>query len=305
MHLLKSISDDLLLDPTYIEDLAKTAALRYRIFFINKKNGTLRQIHHPAKELKAIQRYLHETFLLNNTRVHNCAVAYSKNSSIKCHAEIHKNSQYLMRMDFRNFFSSISSADVYNFISQNGQSFIDGWSEVDTKLFTKLVCYKKSLTIGSVTSPMLTNAMCYDLDVRLFSLCSRLGVTYTRYADDMYFSTSAPNVLKLVQKQVKETVTELSIPKGLKINSKKTHHSSKKNRMAVTGMIITTDNKISVGRNKKREVRSLIHKWNTLDSESKNYLSGYLSYCKYVEPTFINALCNKYGAKIIDEVIQY
>jgi RNA-directed DNA polymerase len=304
MKLLKSISSQLVLEPSYIEDVAKTASLRYTSFPINKKDGGTREIHHPAKEVKAIQRFLHEEYL-TKLITHKVAVAYKQGTSIKVNANAHKEAKYLMRLDFRSFFSSISSTDVFNFISTNGENLIEGWSKDDSSLFTKLVCYKNSLTIGSVTSPMLTNAMCYNLDVKIFAIATSLGVTYTRYADDMYFSTSTPHILSKLQKQVFTIVKELQLPRKLKINHKKTHHSSKKNRMIVTGLVITTDNKVSIGRNKKREIRSLIFNWKKLEPKQKTYLAGYLSYCKSIEPTFINALCNKYGSNILQEIATY
>lgn len=304
MLLLKNISSRLVLESAYIEDVAKTASLRYASFHIEKKDGGTREIHHPAKELKAIQRFLHEEYL-RKLPIHKVAVAYKQGTSIKANASAHKKAKYLMRLDFKSFFSSISATDVFNFISNNGEKLIEDWSKDDSSLFTKLVCYKNSLTIGSVTSPMLTNAMCYELDAKIFNIATCMDVTYTRYSDDMYFSTSTPHILRKVQKEVISIVKKLQLPNKLKINHNKTHHSSKKDRMIVTGLVITTDNKVSIGRSKKREIRSLIFNWKKLENKQKTYLAGYLSYCKSIEPSFINALCNKYGANILHEIATY
>lgn len=75
--------------------------------------------------------------------------------------------------------------------------------------------------------------------------------------------------------------------------------------MVVTGLIITNDKKVSLGRSKKREIRSLVYKWETLDHQRKKYLQGYLSYCSSVEPYFINSLCVKFGSTKIRNIQKY
>lgn len=75
--------------------------------------------------------------------------------------------------------------------------------------------------------------------------------------------------------------------------------------MSVTGIILTTDGNISIGRDNKRKVRTMVFSWNKLDVVEKRYLQGYLSFCASIEPEFINSLCNKYGADKITEIQRY
>jgi RNA-directed DNA polymerase len=72
--------------------------------------------------------------------------------------------------------------------------------------------------------------------------------------------------------------------------------------MTVTGLIITNDKTVSIGRKKKREIRSLVHKWDVLTLEKKKYLQGYLSFCAGIEPLFINSLCEKFSARKIRDI---
>ena len=78
---------------------------------------------------------------------------------------------------------------------------------------------------------------------------------------------------------------------------------SKKRRRKITGLIITPDGNISVGRKKKRYIKLLIHKWEDLDDEKKNYLTGYLSYCMGVEPSFLISLHLKFGSEMINKIL--
>ena len=68
-----------------------------------------------------------------------------------------------------------------------------------------------------------------------------MGVKYTRYADDLFFSTREPNVLKQIEKEVNSIVSNLSVPAKLTVNSKKTRHSSKKGARHVTGIVLGSD----------------------------------------------------------------
>lgn len=302
--LLELISSLTLLEKEYILHIAQTSSSRYKKFYIKKNNGSLRTIYHPSKELKGIQRVIHNELLLN-LPIHPASAAYNKGCSIKSNAEQHKKSKYLLRVDFKNFFESISKMDISNFAKDNIFTEIENWSDKDTELLVDLATLNGGLTIGSITSPLLSNVICYKLDVALFSLSHKLGVTYTRYADDLYFSTNHRGILKLIPSQVDTIIKELKYPKNLKVNHNKTKHSSKKNRMMVTGLILTNDFKVSIGHSKKREIRSKIYKWSSLSLEEKLHLSGYLSYIKFIEPSFINTLCCKYGAEDIQNIIKY
>jgi len=302
--LLELISSLTLLEEEYILNIAQTSSKRYKKFYISKKNGKLRAIYHPSKELKGIQRVIHNE-LLQKLPTHPASAAYKQGCSIKKHAEQHKKCKYLLRLDFKNFFESISEIDIRCFARKNLIGVIKGWSEEDTKLLVELATFKGGLTIGSITSPLLSDALCYQLDVALFSLSHVLGVTYTRYADDLYFSTNHRNILKNIPSNVDSIIKKLEYPNRLEINHSKTNHSSKKNRMMVTGLTLTNDFNVSIGRSKKREIRSKIYKWSELNKDDKLHLSGYLSYIKSVEPSFINTLCGKYGATIIQNIITF
>jgi len=297
--LIEHLSDSLILTENFICELADTASKNYNKFSVPKKNGGTRVIYQPHKELKLLQRVIHDDFLVK-LPVHPASTAYLQGASVKNNAEKHKKNKYLLRLDFVDFFKSITHNDILSFMMEN--EIHPDWNEYDKEIFLKLVCYNGRLTMGSVTSPMLSNLICNKLDRIIDSMCSQQNITYTRYADDIYLSTNTPDILGSMPQRVIKVLRLLEYPKHLIINSSKTKHSSKKSRMMVTGLTITNTGNISIGRDKKREIRSLVYKWDQLTIEKKKYLQGYLSYCVSVEPLFINSLCEKFSAKIIKKI---
>lgn len=302
--LLKYLSENLILTADFITNLSNTADERYNKFGIPKKNGGTRVVYQPQKELKLLQRVLHDDFL-KKINVHIACTAYCEGSSVLKNANIHKEKKYLLRLDFVDFFKSITSNDIRLFLNEKKDEFSDSWDDLDSDLFLKLVCFKGRLTMGGVASPMISNLICYKLDLLINELCLSLGVTYSRYADDMYFSTNTPDILFTIPKRVISILRKLDYPKKLILNTNKTKHLSKKRKMIVTGLVITNTGTVSLGREKKREIRSLVYKWNFLDDKKKKYLQGYLSYCASVEPLFINALCDKFSSQTISEIQTY
>ena len=302
--LIEMLSSSLLITENYIETVAKTASSRYKKFAIPKKNGKFRHIHQPARELKALQRIIHDE-VLSRLSIHDAACAYKAKSKILDHASKHQKAKYLLRLDFKNFFESIRESDIADFANNEIRNIIPNWSHEDTSLLTALTCLNFHLTIGSVSSPALSNAICYEMDEKITALCNTLNITYTRYADDLYFSCTAENILPTIPTEIKKIIRELKYPKNLWLNLDKTVHSSHKRSMKITGLTLTNSGAISIGREKKRKTKSLIHNWKTITTEQKSYLSGYLAYCSSVEPNFINTLCAKYGAQLISEILKH
>lgn len=300
--LIEHLSDSLILTESFISELADNSCEYYNKFSVPKKSGGTRVVYQPNKELKLLQRVIHDDFLRKLT-VHSSCAAYTEGSSVKKNAERHKENNFLLRLDFVDFFKSITHNDILLYLRDNPIS--EEWDEKDLDLLLKLVCYKGRLTMGAVTSPMISNLVCMHLDKGIENICNQDGIIYSRYADDIYLSTSTPNVLHTIPKKVVSLLRNLEYPKNLIINTTKTLHTSHKRKMIVTGLIITNQGRISIGRNKKREIRSLIHKWDVLSIDQKKYLQGYLSYCVGVEPLFINSLCEKYSSKVIKKIQSY
>jgi len=298
MSLAQQIASSLRLSKDYVEKVARSASYRYKEYTIPKRRGGLRTIHHPAKPLKAIQRWLLRE-VIEDLPVSDCAFAYRQGKNIAAHAKIHVRSHFLLRMDIKDFFPSITSDDIANYIAQHAKSF-SSWHSEDVRIFCQLVCRNGQLTIGAPTSPGISNVLCYDLDISLRRLAGESDVVYTRYADDLFFSTKIRDLLKNIELRVTEIVENAKCPVNLRINRDKTRHSSKCGRRQVTGIILGSDERIYFGRRLKRRIRSMVHNIETLESEDRTYLAGMLAFCKDVEPNFINALILKYGTKKVE-----
>ena len=121
------------------------------------------------------------------------------------------------------------------------------WGVEDRTLFAQIVCRFGRLTIGAPTSPALSNALCFALDSQLAALSLELGVTYTRYADDLFFSTTQRDVLGHLQGATAEILRALDCPAGLQLHEDKTRHSSKRGRRQVTGLVLGSDGQIHLG----------------------------------------------------------
>jgi retron-type reverse transcriptase len=140
----------------------------------------------------------------------------------------------------------------------------------------------------------------FDFDVHWTTRCEQDGITYTRYADDLYFSTTKPKVLPELFRDLDEHVKSLNSPR-LRLNEKKTVFTSKKHRRMVTGITLTSTGAVSLGRERKRKIKSLVHRYakSQLTAPEIAYLKGLIAFANDIEPSFVGTLRNKYGSKAI------
>jgi RNA-directed DNA polymerase len=295
MSLSLLMSQGLMISTSYIEKMGRAASHMYKTYQIKKRTGGWRTIDHPSRELKALQRWLVHN-VLSPLPVHKRAVGYKQGVGIADNARAHVKNHFLLRMDIKDFFPSLTMYDLRSYIQRN-PSLFPGWDHVDVSLFCGLVCKNGRLTIGAPTSPILSNILCYDLDAQLDGLASELDVCYTRYADDLFFSTNIPNTLAIVESRATDLIANCSCPAGLQINPGKTRHSSLKGRRRVTGVVLGTDRKISLGHAIKRRIRSEVYRLNSLDKEQRIKLAGWLAHCRSIEPDFVNRLILKFGVE--------
>jgi RNA-directed DNA polymerase len=298
--MIGQMAKDLGVTTRFVAAFAQGASYAYKTYAIPKKGGGFRRIDHPSKQLKAMQRWL-LSYLLNSLPIHPAAAAYRKEKSIFDNASLHAGSRYLLRMDFKDFFHSITDDDLRMLIANRPGTF-SGWTPYETDLFCKLVCKGGRLTIGAPTSPILSNAVCYDMDTQLSEISNKLEVIYSRYADDLFFSTKLPNVLPALQSTVVSAVAHLALPRNLEINPAKTRHSSKGRTRRVTGITLGSDGKPYIGRGLKRKIRAMIHQVDTLDAEGRGSLAGLIAYAGGFDPDFVNSLITKYGHSTVSKV---
>ena len=302
MDILTQMLAELPIGASELLPLISTAPERYKVYKIPKRTpGKFRTIAHPARELKLIQRWLIRRVLFN-LPIHPAAMAYRKETSILDNAVHHVKHRYLLKMDIQDFFPSIKPSDLV----QHCGKFLPDLSSEDERLLRQVLFRRNKqtdsleLSIGAPSSPMISNSIFYPIDETIEAFCVEKNVSYTRYADDLTFSTSHPHVLKIIPDFVADVLGAASYPK-LKINTQKTLQNSKKHHRQVTGLVLSAENKVSIGREKKRKLKALVHQYilNKLNTDSIENLRGQLSFVRSVEPSFITSLQKKYGRETL------
>jgi len=291
------------LDKERIVRIAATASVRYKVYDIPKRKGGTRRIEHPSQELKAIQRWIVKA-VFDRFPVHEAATAYRKGASIRENAEKHRRTLFTNRYDFASFFPSFREAQIRRFLDDKCPNFRIELNQDDIDFICSIVCRNGRLTIGAPSSPAITNTMMFDFDSTVQAYCVENGLVYTRYADDVFVSAYEPNRLGRVEEEIrraKRFVPHLS----LRLNRRKTAFLSKRYRRRITGVVITPEHELSIGRKRKREIKALIHKWinNNLDKDYYYYMMGLIAFARDVEPTFETILRRKYGDAVIEEIL--
>lgn len=310
MTILAGLSEKLLISVEELKAFVNTAPYRYKVYLIPKRNGRgFRVIAQPTDVLKLMQRMALESHL-EGLPVHECATAYKNGVGIKDNARVHVKNEYLLKMDFSDFFPSIGPNDLI----QHVRKYKGKVSREDAYALKKLFFWARKkdpghvhrLSIGAPSSPFISNTLLYDFDCKIVEECSRLGITYTRYADDLTFTTNNRGVLFGVPALVESICKAVEYP-SLKVNSEKTVFSSKKNNRHVTGLVLTNDNKISLGHEKKRYIRSLIYRYSLggMSNDEVLSLKGMLAFARHMEPSFFQAAIRKYGEPVISSIMSF
>ncbi len=291
-------------DLEYIRKVANSASYRYKTYTIPKRDGSLRAIYHPARELKLFQGWVAK-HVVSRLPVHEAATAYRPGKSILSNALLHVKQNYLLRIDFENFFPSITAQDVEALLKKNAEALkATVATDEDVKIIVLLCCRHGRLTIGAPSSPAISNAVMFDLDRVWFDMCHKRGIVYSRYADDLYFSTNSRDVLSEVLVEVRRDLGKCEGPK-LFINNKKTIFTSRKRKRLATGLVLTSDRNVSLGRGPKRKIKALMFKFSsgTLEDPDLKYVRGFLAYANSVEPDFVESLRRKYGEEVVSRLI--
>lgn len=304
----KILSDSTLLSSD-LNRIIATAPHRYKVFYIEKKiKGEYRTIAQPAKELKTIQNWL-VSYLSDFLPVHDSAMAYSRGKSIKDNATRHNNKRYVLKMDFEDFFPCINKDHMVQHLSKYASTELTG---LDVDDVCNIVLWSapnkrgRFLSVGAPSSPFISNSIMFDFDTITNDFCNSIDVSYTRYADDLVFSTNIKNVLEQVENFISKLITNLDYPK-LTINKKKTRHTSIGRGIYVTGIVLTPNGKLSIGRERKRTIRSAIHYFinSKLNYEEVEKLNGLLAFAYDIEPEFVASMKKKYGEYIHHKIKKY
>ena len=282
--------------PAQLELISRTAPLRYKVFTIPKRDGTPRLVAQPAREVKALQRYL-VGVLTPLLPIHRAATAYRDGLSIKDNAKRHHDGKFLLKMDLKDFFPSIEARDIFRHLSIHARGYGD---ESALKLITVLFTWAPErrpplrLCIGAPSSPLISNSILHDFDSRLMQACIDRSVTYTRYADDLIFSSKHRNHLTDLPATVEDLLNNIEYPR-LQINRKKTVRAGSGDLHLITGVVVTPEGALSAGRERKRLARSMFYRFqnNLLTQSEEERMWGLLAFIDHIEPGFSAKLRQK------------
>ncbi len=239
---------------------------RYRTFEIKKKSGGVRKITAPRKRsYKCLLSCLNE--LLKSLYTPSAyAMGFTEGRSVVTNAGCHKGQNYVYNIDLKDFFPSIDQARVWKRLQLKPFNFpiavanaIAGICAMREEIEStdEQKQYRYILPQGAPTSPIITNMICDKLDHRLAGLAKRFGLHFTRYADDITFS-SMHNVYQTNGEFVKE-LHRIIADQGFTINDSKTRLQKRGARQEVTGIIVS--DKLNVTQKYVRDIRNILYIW--------------------------------------------
>ncbi|MEQ2769503.1 retron Ec67 family RNA-directed DNA polymerase/endonuclease [Faecalibacillus intestinalis] len=232
----------------------------YNTLEIPKKNGDTRTICVPNKNLKKVQKKLYnklstyyDEIKTQNNFTSKISHGFEKNRSIVTNAEVHKNKRYVVNLDLLDFFPSINFGRVRSYFIKNNYFEIN--DDIAT-ILAQLTCYKGTLPQGASTSPLIANMICNIMDIRILKIAKKYRLDYTRYADDLTFSTNNKYFLNDYDKFL-EDIKNIIHRSGFELNSKKTRLLFSNSRQEVTGLVV--NKKISVPKEYYKNTRAMAH----------------------------------------------
>jgi len=245
-------------------------APKYKHFTIKKKRGGKRPVTAPDSQLKTIQKrlnyFLQAWYLwIKPDEVNGFVINphyLGAHCNIVANAEVHTGKKHILTIDLKDFFSSIAAKRIKDLFISPYFNF----NEQIAIALTLLTTYESKLPTGAPTSPVLSNFVCLKLDIALRLFCRENELQYTRYADDLTFSSDS-----IIPHDTMLDIILLIKENGFSINRKKLRIQSSCRRQTVTGL--TVNEKVNVDRRLLKKLRAMLHdlKFNGLEAATKHH----------------------------------
>ena len=247
---------------------------KYLEFEIPKSSGEMRLISAPDSFLKKVLKALNYALSMAY-EVSDHAHGFVSERSIRTNAELHANKNYVLNVDIKNFFPSVSYFKIKQvFISRLK------WQESFAHVIAHFCCYKGVLPQGAPTSPLITNLICFDMDQVLAVFAKKHKQNFTRYADDITFSGYRP----VYDKPFFGELNRIIKKEDFKLKYSKTRIQSKNKRQEVTGVVV--NDKLNVNRQYVRNLRAMIHHYKSgkeMPDNTENVIRGKLEFLKMIK----------------------
>ncbi len=286
--------------------MEKKGIQKYVNFKLKKKASGTRIIHVPNARLKTVQNRLSDLLYIcldeinkDKNITHPIAFAYLKNKTIIDNATVHKNKKYVFNIDLKDFFDSINFGRVYGYFIKNNNFKLD--SKVAT-IIAQIACYQNKLPQGSPCSPIISHLIASILDQRLLKLAKKAGCSYTRYCDDITFSTNKKEFPELIARFDKtdwkpsNILIDIIKRSGFEINDDKVRMNLYYSQQSVTGLVV--NKKVNTPRKYRDTVRAMVHqlysegdftfnenfkKDKRTQKNKLNCLEGMLTYIRHID----------------------
>ncbi|MCF6204971.1 MAG: hypothetical protein L3J59_15100 [Methylococcaceae bacterium] len=280
----------------YTNEVSKIT--HYQRFGIHKKTGGVRLISAPMPRLKRLQYWVLDN-ILQKIPLSNNAHGFVPLRSIVTNAQPHVGKKVVINMDLKDFFPTVGYPRIKGLFANQGYG-------EEVSILLALICSEpdtqtvemdgqryyihskeRFLPQGAPTSPAISNIICYRMDKRLQGLAKKYGFVYTRYADDLTFSSQDIDKIMPLLNWVKATVTE----EGFVVHPEKTRIMHQGVRQEVTGIVV--NEQLSVNRKHLKQFRALLFQIKKDGYGNKKWgkggsllptLKGYAHFVKMVNP---------------------
>lgn len=300
--------------------------VHYTCRWVRKRSSTQeRLIEAPKRWLKEVQRrILFE--ILDRIPKHDAAHGFCRGRSILTHASLHASKRAVLRMDLEDFFPTVRASRVLAIFravgypqevsrlltclcttisspgtlsalapeasptSVSSSPRAGHAAEVRRISKTRMRYRERHLPQGAPTSPALANLAAFGLDVRLSAAAASRGVTYTRYADDLVFSSDEDHFARSAWR-FSSLVGGIVLDEGFSVNHRKTRIMRSATRQKVTGLVV--NQAPSMPREEYDQLKAILHNCARFGVEAQNrqghpdfraHLLGRLAWLRSVQP---------------------
>ena len=225
---------------------------RYREATLPKRGGGVRTLHIPDPATMALQRTLLRR-LLAKLHADPAACGFERGKGIVDHAAPHVGRAVVVTCDLKDFFPSVTAKSVDYYFRRIG------WNAEAAALLARLTTYQNGLPQGAPTSPRLSNLLVHGVDYTLAKAAARRGFRYTRYADDLAFSSAEddPHAVRDLVRQTERVVGRA----GFRLNPRKTRILRRHQRQTICGLVV--NDRLNLPRKVRRELRAALHRRRT------------------------------------------
>jgi len=320
----------------YLRSVVERKIDDYRVFTIQKRSGGNRRICSPSSTLRRVQTWIHRNILCaagSLAKIHAASTAYAPGSSIRANAKVHTGAAWIIKIDIKDFFESISERQAYYAFrslaypallsfelarlctriapprddgAQRKRDLLWRWNNDRAKTGNPygLVQSVGHLPQGAPTSAMLANLVFAALDVRINAIAQKHGATYSRYADDIVLSLTSGCRVECAK--IFRDVTSVISHAGYRINRSKSRITPPGARKIVTGLV-TNDVTPRLPREMKEDIMlSIYHikKHGLLSHMERRKSSSPLGYLNHLigRILFAQSIENKFGSCALNEL---